>query len=204
MLTKGCQAKTICSYPRLLYCLRTISAGLLTQSGWRLPETQPTPSKYVLIVAPHTSNWDFFMMIAVASALGRQIRFMAKHQIFIGPIGSLLRWLGGVAVERSSAHYFVEQMADMFRETDDMVLIIAPEGSRSKVDRWKGGYYHIAAAAGLPIVAAGLDYRQKSIRFSPAYCPKGDYAADQQKIQGFYRDISAKYPRLDSSHPNKA
>ena len=198
------QSKTICSYPRLLTLVRRVSGKILTLRSWRLPEPQPTPVKYVLIVAPHTSNWDFFLMIAVASTLGRQIRFMGKHQIFIGPLGSLLRWLGGVPVERSAQHNFVAQMANLFRCTDAMVLIIAPEGTRSKVADWKGGYYHIAAAAEVPIVAVALDYREKRISFSAVYFPTGDYAADQRQIQLFYHDITAKYPSMDSSHPNKS
>ncbi len=198
------QRKTICSYPRLLYLVRYVSTKALALRSWQLPGAPATPPKYVLILAPHTSNWDFFIMVAVASALGRQIRFMGKHQLFVGPLGALLRWLGGVAVERSSHHNFVGQMAALFRETDDMVLIIAPEGTRSKVARWKGGYYHIAVAANVPIVATALDYAKKAISLSTPFIPSGNYLADQELIQAFFTDITAKHPHLDCSQPNKA
>tara|TARA_R110000772_G_scaffold60576_2_gene136788 strand:- start:24719 stop:25342 length:624 start_codon:yes stop_codon:yes gene_type:complete len=197
------QRKTICSYPWLLNLVRRVSGKILTLRGWQLPHGPATPAKYVLILAPHTSNWDFFIMVGVASALGRQIRFMGKHQLFVGPLGMLLRWLGGVAVERSRQHNFVAQMADVFGDTDGMVLIIAPEGTRSKVARWKGGYYHIAAAAGVPIVATALDYAKKSISLSAPYFPSGNYAEDQLQIQEFYRNIIAKHPHLDCSCPGK-
>ncbi len=195
--------KTICSYPWLVKSVRALSHSVLALRGWRMPEGRPVAGKYVLIIAPHTSNWDFFMMVAVASGLQRQIRFMGKHQLFTGPLGALLRWLGGVAVDRSSQHNFVVQLADLFRETDEMVLILSPEGTRSKVSKWKGGYYHIAASAGVPIVAAALDYATKSISLSSPYVPSGDFVHDQAEIQDFYLDICAKHPHLDSSHPNK-
>ncbi|MBB5186347.1 1-acyl-sn-glycerol-3-phosphate acyltransferase [Zhongshania antarctica] len=197
------QRKTICSYPWLLNLVRCVSGKILTLRGWQLPSAAATPAKYVLILAPHTSNWDFFIMVGVASALGRQIRFMGKHQLFVGPLGMLLRWLGGVAVERSRQHNFVAQMAGVFGDTDGMVLIIAPEGTRSKVARWKGGYYHIAAAAGVPIVATALDYAKKTISLSAPYFPSGDYGEDQRQIQAFYQNITAKHPHLDCSFPNK-
>lgn len=197
------QRKTICSYPWILNLVRGISAKILTLRSWQLPTAAATPEKYVLILAPHTSNWDFFIMVGVASALGRQIRFMGKHQIFVGPLGVLLRWLGGVAVERSSQHNFVAQMAELFRDTDSMVLIIAPEGTRSRVERWKGGYYHIAAAAGVPIVATALDYAKKTVSLSLPFTPSGNYVEDQRRIQHFYKNITARHPHLDCSCPDK-
>ncbi len=142
-------------------------------------------------------------MVAVASGIGRQIRFMGKHQLFVGPLGVLLRWLGGVGVERGSQHNFVAQMADLFKETDDMVLIIAPEGTRSKVAQWKGGFYHIAAAAKVPVVAVGLDYAKKTVSLFAPYYPNVGFAEDVAEIQKFYRSITAKYPEQDSSHPGK-
>jgi 1-acyl-sn-glycerol-3-phosphate acyltransferase len=197
------QRQTICSYPWLINCVRALSYSLLRLRGWRLPESHPESDKYVLIIAPHTSNWDFFLMVAVASGLRRQIRFMGKHQLFVGPLGVLLRWLGGMAVERSSHHNFVAQMAELFAKTDDMVLILAPEGTRSKVSKWKGGYYHIAASAGVPIIAAALDYATKKVSLSSACIPRGDLASDQAELQAFYLGITAKRPHLDSSHPKK-
>jgi len=197
------QEKTICSYPSLLKMVSLASRALMSMRAWQLPTEQPSPSKYVMIVAPHTSNWDFFLMVAVASSLGRQIRFMGKHQLFVGPLGVLLRWLGGVAVERDSQHDFVTQLADLFRKTDNMVLVIAPEGTRSKVTRWKGGFYHIAVAAKVPVIAAGLDYAKKTISLFPPYHPSGDFAQDLANIQARYRKITAKYPAQDGSYPDK-
>lgn len=193
------QRKTICHYPFLLKLVRGAVGGLFALRGWRFAQQQPAARKYVMIVAPHTSNWDFFLMVVIGAGLGRQARFMAKHSIFNGAQGRLLRWLGGVAVERGSHHNFVAQMVDLFKETDDMVLIIAPEGTRSKVAEWKGGFYHIAAGAGVPIVAAQLDYAKRTVTLAPEYRPSGDLSSDLPQIQSVYRGVTAKYPEQDSS-----
>ncbi|MBQ0795136.1 1-acyl-sn-glycerol-3-phosphate acyltransferase [Zhongshania sp.] len=167
--------------------------------GWRFTSEQPVARKYVMIVAPHTSNWDFFLMVVLAAGLGRQLRFMGKHSLFTGLQGRFLVWLGGVAVERSSHHDFVSQMVVLFKETEDMVLIIAPEGTRSKVQAWKGGFYHIAAGADLPVLAAQLDYAKKYVGIAPEYRLSGNYPYDIERIQAFYCDVTAKYPEQDSS-----
>lgn len=193
------QRKTICHYPFLLKLVRGVAGGLFALRGWRFAQQQPNARKYVMIVAPHTSNWDFFLMVVIGAGLGRQARFMAKDSVFKGPLGRLLRWLGGVAVERGSRHNFVAQMVDVFKETDDMVLIIAPEGTRSKVAEWKGGFYHIAAGAGVPIIPAQLDYAKRTVSLAAEYYPSGDLAKDLPQIQSVYQGVTAKYPEQDSS-----
>ena len=193
------QRKTICHYPLLLKLVRGAVGGLFIVRGWRFAGQQPAARKYVMIVAPHTSNWDFFLMVVIGAALGRQARFMAKHSLFNGLQGRLLRWLGGVAVERGSHHNFVAQMVGLFNETDDMVLIIAPEGTRSKVAEWKGGFYHIAVGADVPIVAAKLDYAKKTVVLASEYLPSGGFSSDLSQIQSAYKDVTAKYPEQDSS-----
>ena len=197
MMTSQC--KTICSYPLLLKIVRGLVGSLFVLAGWRFDRKQPIARKYVMIVAPHTSNWDFFLMVVLGAGLARQVRFMGKHSLFNGWRGSLLRWLGGVAVERSSQHNFVSQMVSLFQETDDMVLIIAPEGTRGKVAAWKGGFYHIAAGAGIPVLAAQLDYAKKTTMIAPEYRLIGDYDFDLAQIQALYSDVTAKYPEQDSS-----
>ena len=171
--------------------------------GWTFHSPPPGLRKYVMVVAPHTSNWDFFLMVALGATLGRQVRFMGKHSLFLGPQGSLLRWLGGIAVERSSRHNFVEHMVEQFRTTDDMVLIIAPEGTRKAVSRWKGGFYHIALGAGVAVVPVYLDYATKRVGFAlPCYL-SGEMEADLAGIQQCYEMVTARHPSEDSSHPSK-
>lgn len=197
------QRKTVCSYPRILAAIHGLVGGLFRLRGWQFQLPPPKPSKYVMVVAPHTSNWDFFLMVAMGAALGRQVRFMGKHSLFVGPLGSLLRWLGGIAVERSSHHNFVEQMVAQFQQTDEMVLIIAPEGTRKAVPRWKGGFYHIARGAGVPVVPVYLDYGARRVGFAEPCYPRGDFDADLPLIQQCYLPVTARHPAGDSSHPGK-
>jgi 1-acyl-sn-glycerol-3-phosphate acyltransferase len=195
--------KTISDYPAMMKAAQLVFGSGFRLVGWQFSETPPTPGKYVLIIAPHTSNWDFFLMISVAASLGRQVRFMGKHSIFMGPLGWLLRSLGGVPVERGSHHNFVAQMVDLFAQTDDMVLIIAPEGTRSKVAQWKGGFYYMAHGAAVPIVPVCLDFAKKQVYFADPFMPTGQYADDIVKIQSAYHHVSACHPEQDSSHPSK-
>lgn len=198
------QRKTICHHPRLLKGVHFLVGGFFRLWGWHFEPAPATGSKYVLVVAPHTSNWDFFLLVAVGAALGRQVRFMGKHSIFVGPFNRLLRWLGGIPVERSSRHNFVEQMVAQFDAADDMVLIIAPEGTRGYVPEWKGGFYHIACGAGVPVVAVGLDYRQRRVRFVGEFQPCGDFSADMDLIAEAYRDVSGRFPQQDAFRDRRA
>lgn len=197
------QRKTVCSYPRALGLIRILFQGGFRLSGWTFSKQPPAARKYVMVVAPHTSNWDFFLMVGLGAALGRQARFMAKDSVFVGPLGSLMRWLGGIAVDRSSKNNFVEQMTAAFHATDDMVLIIAPEGTRKAVSRWKGGFYHIAAAANVPVVPVYLDYGRKEVGFGEPCMPSGNIDADLPQIQHCYADVTACHPEGDCSHPSK-
>ena len=172
-------------------------------SGWTFSKKPPEARKYVMVVAPHTSNWDFFLMVGLGAALGRQARFMVKDSVFVGPLGSLMRWLGGIPVDRRSRNNFVQQMTEAFDSTDDMVLIIAPEGTRKAVPRWKGGFYHMAAAAKVPVVPVFLDYGRKQVGFGLPCLPCGDLEADMPAIQQCYADVTACHPEGDSSHPAK-
>ncbi len=138
-------------------------------------------------------------MVGLGAALQRQARFMIKHTLFVGPLGSLLRWLGGVAVERSSSHNFVGEMVSQFEKTNEMVLIITPEGTRRRVEKWKGGFYHIAHGAGVAIVPVYLDYRRREVGFGPAFFPSGDYEADLPKIQACYAEVTACHPEMDGT-----
>jgi 1-acyl-sn-glycerol-3-phosphate acyltransferase len=154
--------------------------------GWRVEGEIPDVPKMVLIVAPHTSNWDFFTGIWVKLALRMGARFVGKHTLFRGPLGVVMRWLGGVPVDRSAATRFVEETARVMRESERMTLVIAPEGTRKRANRWKSGFYRIAMATGVPILLAGFDYTRKVIVFGPLIQPTGDYEKDLAAIQSHY------------------
>jgi 1-acyl-sn-glycerol-3-phosphate acyltransferase len=162
--------------------------------GWRVEGGIPNIPKMVLIVAPHTSNWDFLTGLLVKLAMRMGGRFVGKHTLFRGPAGVFMRWLGGVPVDRSAAAGFVEETARIVRESERMILVVAPEGTRKRADRWKSGFYRIAMAAGVPIVLAGFDYSRKVIFFGPLFQPTGDYEKDLAELQSHYRAGMALKP----------
>jgi 1-acyl-sn-glycerol-3-phosphate acyltransferase len=163
--------------------------------GWRVEGTFPDIPRMVLIVAPHTSNWDFLTGTWVKLAMRLGARFVGKHTLFRGPLGVLMRWLGGVPVDRSNAAGFVEETARVLREAERMTLVVAPEGTRRFTDRWKSGFYRIAVAAGVPIVLVGFDYPRKVVVFGPVIEPTGDYERDLPRIQSHFNPGMALKPK---------
>jgi 1-acyl-sn-glycerol-3-phosphate acyltransferase len=162
--------------------------------GWRIEGGIPDLPRMVLIVAPHTSNWDFLTGLWAKLALRMGARFVGKHTLFWWPLGVFMRWLGGVPVDRSAAAGFVEEAARVVRESERMTLVIAPEGTRRRAGRWKSGFYRIAQAAGVPILLAGFDYPRKVVFFGPLVEPTGDYETDLALIQSHYRADMALKP----------
>jgi 1-acyl-sn-glycerol-3-phosphate acyltransferase len=167
---------------------------MMGMRGWRVEGAIPDIPKMVLIVAPHTSNWDFLTGLWVKLALHLGARFVAKHTLFRWPMGVFMRWLGGVPVDRSAAGGFAEETARVLRECDRMTLVITPEGTRKRTDRWKSGFYRIATAAGVPILLAGFDYTRKVVFFGPLVQPTGDYEKDLAEIQSRFRADMALKP----------
>ena len=187
-------APNIFDHPWIIRLLERIALPLLKWRGWTHHVDAPSEKKYVLIVAPHTSNWDFLLMFPVGLLLKRRVRFMIKHSVFVGPVGSVLRWLGGIAVERSSRHNFVQQMVDEFAQAEEMVLIITPEGTRSPVPEWKRGFYHIAHEAGVPIVRCFLDTGRRRAGIWAPFYPTGRVEADLKKLRAAYDQVIPRYP----------
>lgn len=173
---------------------RLIGFLWLKLSGWRVEGAVPDSKKFVMIAAPHTSNWDFPLMMAVAFRFRVKIYWMGKDSLFSGAAGPLVRWLGGVAIDRSKTNNVVSQMVDVFGQNDAFVLAIPPEGTRGKVREWKTGFYHIADAAKVPIVTGFLDYERKVGGVGPLFHTTGNLEKDMQGIQAFYRTVSGKYP----------
>lgn len=188
------KAPNIFDHPWIIRGLTSVSLFLLKWRGWTHHVEAPAERKYVLIVAPHTSNWDFLLMFPVGLLLKRRVKFMMKHSLFVGPFGSLFRWLGGIAVERNSRHNFVDQMADEFSRAEEMVLIIAPEGTRSRVEHWRHGFYHIARQANIPIVSCYLDFGRRRAGIWEPFYPTGDVDADIHAIRSRYDSVVARFP----------
>lgn len=188
------KAPNIFDHPWIIRLLERIALPLLRWRRWTHHVPAPAERKYILIMAPHTSNWDFFLMFPVGLLLKRRVKFMIKHSLFIGPLGSVLRWLGGIAVERESHHNFVEQMVREFAQTDEMVLIIAPEGTRRPVAEWKRGFYHIAHQAGVPVVRCYLDFGRRRVGIWAPFYPTGDIERDLWRIRADYDEVQPRYP----------
>lgn len=188
------KAPNIFDHPWIIRGLTVVSLFLLKWRGWTHHVDAPAERKYVLIIAPHTSNWDFLLMFPVGLLLKRRVKFMIKHTLFVGPFGSVLRWLGGIAVERSSQHNFVDQMAWEFEQAEEMVLIIAPEGTRSRVEDWRRGFYHIARQARVPVVRCYLDFGGRRAGIWEPFYPGDNADSDIRAIRSSYDSVVARYP----------
>ena len=163
--------------------------------GWRLETQTPPHSKFVIIGAPHTSNWDLPFTLATAYALRIPIYWMGKHTLFRGPKGWLFRMLGGIPVDRRAAGNTVAQTAEAFKGAERMTIAVAPEGTRQRAKYWKSGFYYIAKEAGVPIGCGYLDYARKASGVGLFLHPTGDIRKDMETIRAFYRDIKGKYPQ---------
>ncbi|HHJ36541.1 MAG TPA: glycerol acyltransferase [Gammaproteobacteria bacterium] len=174
--------------------LKYFSKTILKLAGWQLKINTPEENKFILIGAPHTSNWDFPLALLTFWTLDLRIHWVAKKQMFRGPLHYLFTALGGIPVDRSASNGFISQIADRFDRAERMVLTIAPEGTRSKTEYWKSGFYHIALAAEVPICLGYIDYRTRTLGFHQLMHPSGDIEADMKIIADFYQDIEGKYP----------
>ena len=170
--------------------------------GWTVKGDFPIHlKKCVVLVAPHTSSWDFVIGIAIRSQIRiTHAKFLGKDSLFKGPFGFIFRRLGGYPVDRSSNHNIVEQAVALFHSHESFVLVLSPEGTRQKVDRLKTGFYHIAKNAGVPIVMAALDFEKKQCYYAEPFYPSGDEAADFQHIYQFYAPIKGKNPDQGMAH----
>lgn len=165
--------------------------------GWKINGRLPEVKKYIIAVAPHTSNWDFPVGVAVRSILRIQkAKFLGKSQLFKPPFGWFFRALGGHPVERTTSQDMVEQVVKIFNQHDEFILALAPEGTRKKVDKLRTGFYYIAKGAGVPIQPVGFDYAKKEIVVGDLLYPSDNFEGDMEKILSFYRKIRGKNPEL--------
>lgn len=171
-----------------------LGVTVLTLLGWRFEGQFPQHKKMVLAVAPHTSNWDFVIGLAVAFSLKLKISFFGKHSIFIPPFDRLLRGLGGIPIERSRAHGVVSQISDKMKSSEQMILCLSPEGTRSRIEKWKTGFLHIAHRADVPVFLVAFDYAKKQVIFGPDIKISADIEAELLNVYSFYANVQAKFP----------
>lgn len=166
--------------------------------GWTVDITVPHRDKCILCVAPHTSNWDFILGEIVYTALGRKAGFLMKKEWFFWPMGKLLRYIGGIPVYRSKQVSLTDQLAQLAQQSSYFNLAVTPEGTRSKVDTWKRGFYHIAHKADIPIQLFAIDAVNKKIVCTREIFPTGDVEADVREIMNYYRAYEGR-----AIHPEK-
>lgn len=174
--------------------LKNFSRIILKLIGWKVDAILPKEKKLVLIGAPHTTNWDLPIGLLCFWSAPIRITWVAKKQLFIGPFNYFFRALGGIPVDRSVNTGFIEQIAKQFDEHEEMIFGLTPEGTRSKVDYWKTGFYYIALRAKVPICLAYVDYPSRTIGFGKIIKPTGDIDKDFKIIKTFYQDKIGKYP----------
>ncbi|WP_331458490.1 lysophospholipid acyltransferase family protein [Aliidiomarina indica] len=170
--------------------------GMKLLGGWTIQGSLPDIPKAIIPVAPHTSNWDFFVGVFVKLALGLRLNFLGKHSIFVFPVKGILLWLGGIPIQRDSSHGVVAQMVDEFHRRDQLVLCLAPEGTRSKVTEWKKGFLHIARDAQVPVVPVSFCFKTRTINISSPMTVGDDVDDTLDRIKAFTNQAVGKHPEL--------
>jgi len=173
---------------------RWLGRNILRLGGWRMVGAFPDEPKLVVILAPHTSNWDGFWGLIAKMALGIEARALGKAQLFWWPLGAVLRWLGAVPVDRSQPHGVVAQAVELIEHSEKCWFVLAPEGTRKPVTRWKTGFWKIASAANVPILPAYLHYPDKLIGIGEVFIPGADMHADIHALRQWYRPVVGKHP----------
>ena len=175
-----------------------IGRVFMALTGWNVSGELPTDKKFVLIGAPHTTNWDFFLGLATIFIFRLKARWLAKDTIFIWPLGVLLRALGGIAIDRQHPNGVVGQMVNALTESDQQVILLAPSGTRKKMPHWRSGFYHIALQANVPIVCGYVDFKDKEVHLGLSLLPTGDAKKDMDRIRDYYKGVHAKYPEMET------
>jgi 1-acyl-sn-glycerol-3-phosphate acyltransferase len=184
---------TIFTTPVIRTICHWLARLILKVTGWKITGQRPEIKKYVMIAAPHSSNWDFFYGLLMILYFKCEVHWMGKKQIFRFPFGGIMKWFGGIPVDRSRSNNLVSTVVEEFKKSESLVITVPPEGSRSKVREWKTGFYYIASGAGVPILLAFLDYEKKTGGYGPFFIPVNGIEADMIKIKEFYKDIRGKY-----------
>jgi 1-acyl-sn-glycerol-3-phosphate acyltransferase len=173
---------------------KRLARAFLRLTRWGPEGERPSAPRFVLIAAPHTSNWDLAYLLALAEVYDLRISWMGKHTIFRWPFGGLFRALGGIPIRRHERADRVGAMAREFAERDTFALVVPAEATRGWAPHWKSGFYHIARRANVPIVMGFLDYARRRGGFGPQLFPSGDITEDMAVIRGFYAGKVGKYP----------
>jgi 1-acyl-sn-glycerol-3-phosphate acyltransferase len=174
---------------------KLISKIIFQIIGWKVVGKLNYPDKCLVIAAPHTSNWDFFIGRCYAYIIGIVPKYLIKSELFLPILRSLIKWNGGIPVYRHSKNNVVDQITEIYNSTDKFILGISPEGTRRRVERWRTGFYHIAVKSEVPILLLKMDYEKKEIGIINEFHPSGDIDKDLLFIQNQYKNIKGKIPK---------
>lgn len=169
---------------------------MLKLGGWQIDyDLEEHGKKFIVIGAPHTSNWDFIYALPAMYLMGiRNLRYLIKNQLFFFPLKYLFYWTGGIAVDRSKKNELTANLRSLIDSVEEIYILFPPEGTRGRVERWKTGFYYTALETGLPLIFGYMDYKERKLGFGEVYYPTGDFNTDMEVIQSFYVKKSAKYP----------
>jgi hypothetical protein len=173
-----------------------LGRAFMALSGWNVTGKLPPDKKFVLIGAPHTSNWDFPFGLVTTFIFRLKVRWLGKDALFVGPMGVIMRALGGIAIDRKYPHGIVGQMASALQQADQLVILLAPSATRKKTLHWRSGFYHIAHQAKVPVVCGWLDYEKKEAHLGLSFIPTGNIKQDMDRIRDYYQDVQARRPTL--------
>ena len=178
-----------------------VSKFILNLFGWKVVKHEVEEKSYVIVAAPHTSNWDFVIARLGVSSVGIPQKVLMKKEMFFFPLNYILRALGAMPIDRKGSIKMVDYIIQLFKEKDDFVFSISPEGTRSYVEKWKTGFYHIATKANVPLVFGRLDYKKKVLEFSDTFYPTGNFEKDFIKILDHFSDAYGLYPEKFNRKP---
>lgn len=178
--------RTVFSTPIITPLLRLLAIVILKLIGWKAVGRPVENARFVLIGAPHTSNWDFPLMLLVVLKLRLKVYWMGKDSLFPFPLGWFMKWLGGIPVDRSRAHNLVDQTVQEYQDHPELIVLVPPEGTRSKVKEWKTGFYRIAVNAQVPVLMGYVDTATKEAGLADFFYPTGDIEVDMPMIRAFY------------------
>jgi 1-acyl-sn-glycerol-3-phosphate acyltransferase len=177
--------------------LSAFCSFMLRVLGWKITGDYPYHiKKFIIVVIPHTSNWDFPLGLLVRGSMKQNIMFFAKSTLFRFPFAGLFRWLGGISVDRSKSTNFVDAVIESYNNHDELVTVISPEGTRSKVETLKSGFYYIAKGAKIPMILCKFDYRNREVHFAEPFYATDDKDADFQFIEDHFKKVKGKNPEL--------
>jgi len=176
------------------FITKSLAALALLLTGWRFEGQLPNLRKFVIIVAPHTSNWDFVVGVMAMFALGLRGTFLGKDTLFRPPLGWFMRWLGGIPVDRASKNNVVDQTVSYVTTRDRILLALSPEGTRKRIEKWRSGFYWVAVGAGVPIVPVAFDFSRKRFTIFPPQTMTGDVHTDMALLRSFFKSGMAYRP----------